>query len=68
MPGTATPGVVLTQGPSTGLSLHNSTRNTVAEGSSTPARACTPWVIRPSTGSGRNDTAAETVSSTAYPV
>ncbi|PQM49629.1 hypothetical protein C1Y40_00148 [Mycobacterium talmoniae] len=56
---------VLTHGPSTGRSLHSSTKNTVAEGSSTPARACTPWVIRPSTWSGLNATAADTASSAA---
>ena len=37
-----------THGPSTSRSLHSSSRNTVAEGSSTPARVCTPSVIRPS--------------------
>jgi hypothetical protein len=36
-----------THGPSTALSLHSRTRNTAADGSSTPARACTPSVIRP---------------------
>ena len=33
----------LTQGPSTARSLHSSSRNTVALGSSTPARAGRRW-------------------------
>ena len=37
----------LTQGPKTALSFHSS-RNTVALGSSTPARVCTALVNRPS--------------------
>ncbi|CAJ0736986.1 hypothetical protein R77592_04180 [Ralstonia mannitolilytica] len=36
------------QGPSTALSLHNSSRNTVALGSSTPASDCTALVNSPS--------------------
>ena len=57
--------MVLTHGPNTALSLHSSTRNTVADGSSTPASACTPWVSSPSTWSGLNDTAAATANNAA---
>ena len=35
-------------GPSTSASLHSSSRNTDADGSSTPASACTAVVSRPS--------------------
>lgn len=56
---------VFTHGPSTARSLHSNTRKTVAEGSSTPASACTPWVTRPRMWSGLKETAADTASSTA---
>ncbi len=42
----------LHHGPSTSRSLHSSSRNTVALGSSTPASACTEVVIRPSGACG----------------
>ena len=42
----------LHHGPSTSRSLHSSSRNTVALGSSTPASACTEVVIRPSGAPG----------------
>ncbi len=42
----------LTQGPSTCLSLHSMSRKTVALGRSTPARAWTLVVIRPSGAPG----------------
>lgn len=38
----------LTHGPRTCLSLHSSKRNTLADGSSTPTRVCTPSVSRSS--------------------
>ena len=42
----------LTQGPNTSRSLHNSSRNTLALGNSSPARACTAVVISPSGAPG----------------
>ena len=54
---------VFTHGPSTARSLQSKTRNTVAEGSRTPASACTPWVTRPRMWSGLNATAADTARS-----
>ncbi len=37
---------VFTHGPGSARSLQSRTRNTVAEGSRTPASACTPWVTQ----------------------
>ena len=39
---------LFTHGPNTSRSLHNNSRNTVADGNSTPARVCTPSVSNPS--------------------
>ena len=50
----------LIQGPSTALSLHSSSRNTVALGRSTPARVCTALVRRPSGAPGVKTTPAAT--------
>src|SRR6202453_5438327 len=58
---------VFTHGPSTARSLHSQTRNTVADGSKTPARACTPWVTQPRMWLGLHATAADTARSNAYP-
>ena len=54
----------LTQGPRTSGSLHSSSRNTLALGSSTPARACTLVVIRPSGACGIRTMPAATTTST----
>ena len=48
----------LTQGPRTARSLHSSSRNTVALGSSTPASTWTPSVISPSGEPGISTMAA----------
>ena len=50
----------LHHGPRTALSLHSSSKNTAAEGRSTPARACTPTVIRPSGACGMSTMPAAT--------
>ena len=55
----------LTQGPRTARSLHSSSRNTVAAGSSTPASAWTPSMIRPSGARGMSTMAAATAISAA---
>src|SRR5262245_50961306 len=49
---------LLTQGPRTARSLHSNSRNTVAAGSSTPARTWTPSVISPSGEPGMSTIAA----------
>ena len=49
-----------THGPSTALSLHKSRRNTEAEGSSTPARACTTMVMMPKGARGMSTIAPAT--------
>ena len=53
----------LTQGPRTSRSLHSSSRNTLAEGSSSPARACTASVTRPSGACGMSTIPAATTTS-----
>ncbi len=50
-----------TQGPSTSLSLQSSSRNTVALGRSTPAKAWTPVVMRPRGAPGMMTMTAATV-------
>ena len=55
----------LAQGPRTARSLHSSSRNTVADGSSTPASAWTPSMIRPSGAPGMSTMAAATAISAA---
>ncbi len=57
---------VLTQGPSTARSLQSMSRNTVAAGSSTPARTWTPSVISPSGEPGRSTMTAAPPISAAY--
>ncbi len=57
---------LFTQGPRTSLSLHSSSRNTVALGSSTPARTWTPSVSSPSGDPGSSTTAAASAISAAY--
>ncbi len=47
-----------THGPNTSGSLHSSSRNTLALGSSSPARACTAVVINPSGAPGMSTIAA----------
>ncbi len=47
-----------TQGPKTSRSLHNSTKKTVALGSSNPGSACTPVVINPNGAPGISTIAA----------
>ena len=55
----------LTQGPRTARSLHSISRNTVAAGSSTPASAWTPSMMRPSGARGMSTMAAATAISAA---
>src|ERR1700736_592945 len=50
---------VLTHGPSTALSLHSSSRNTVALGKSTPASVCTALVKSPSGALGVDETGGD---------
>ncbi len=52
MPATMLSQCRLTQGPNTSRSLHRSSKNTLALGRSSPARACTPVVIKPSGAPG----------------
>ena len=54
-----------THGPSTSRSLQSSSRNALALGSSTPARAWTAVVIRPSGAPGMSTMAAATATSAA---
>ena len=60
IPATALSHGRFTHGPSTSRSLHSKTRNTAADGSSTPASACTPSVISPSGAPGMSTTVAAT--------
>ena len=53
----------LTHGPRTSGSLHSCSRNTLALGSSSPARACTASVIRPSGACGMSTIAAAAAAS-----
>ena len=59
-------GVLFTHGPRTSLSLHSSSKKTVALGSSTPARTWTPSVSKPSGDPGSSTTAAASAISAAY--
>jgi hypothetical protein len=58
------PGLV--HGPRTALSLQSSKRNTVADGSSTPARACTTLVIVPKGAPGMSTIAAARITIVAW--